>query len=123
MAERLEHQGAVCEYYLYGATVTKFTTASGRDLIWVSSTAKLDGTKAIRGGIPLVFPQFGQPIAAMAQHGFARNNIWKVAKAAEVNADGQMEVTLSLDQSMATHEAWAFPYELQFIIKLAAEKL
>jgi D-hexose-6-phosphate mutarotase len=30
---------------------------------------------AIRGGIPVVFPQFGQPDAAMAQHGFARYQV------------------------------------------------
>lgn len=121
---RLKHEsGAVCECHLFGATITKFATASRRDLIWVSSTAKLDGTKAIRGGIPLVFPQFGQPIKEMAQHGFARSSTWKVAEPGRVNAAGELECTLSLDQTMATHEAWPHAYELRFVIKVAAEKL
>jgi D-hexose-6-phosphate mutarotase len=29
-------------------------------------------------GIPLVFPQFGQPLKTMAQHGFARNSLWSI---------------------------------------------
>ena len=42
-----------------------------------SKKAKLDGTKAIRGGIPVCFPQFG-PWEFGAQHGFARiSHDWK----------------------------------------------
>lgn len=62
----------------FGATVTSFKTGAGRECIFVSRDAKLDGTKAIRGGIPLVYPQFGQPDKAMPQHGFLRNNVWQV---------------------------------------------
>lgn len=112
---RLNHKsGAVCEIYTYGATVTKFKNAAGKDLIWLSTTAKLDGTKAIRGGIPLVFPQFGQPIKEMAQHGFARNNTWGYDKESDITSDDEVGVTLFLDQTMATHEAWPFPYRLEF---------
>ena len=39
----------------------------------------MDGTKAIRGGIPVCFPQFG-PWEFGAQHGFARiSHDWKTA--------------------------------------------
>lgn len=117
--------GGVCEVYLYGATITKFVDMDGRDLIWLSSTAKLDGTKAIRGGIPLVFPHFGQPIKEMAQHGFARNNTWKIHAYPKVvmAPTYHVECTLSLDNTMATHEAWPHPYELFFIIKVFPHKL
>jgi hypothetical protein len=50
------------EVCLYGATVTSFATqlpgASTRtENLFVSKKAVLDGSKAIRGGVPLVFPQ------------------------------------------------------------------
>lgn len=115
---RINHgSGSVCEVYLYGATVTKFVSASGRDVLWVSSTAKLDGTKPIRGGIPLVFPQFGQPIKEMPQHGFARNSTWTVSECADSS------VTLTLDSGTATHEAWPHPYRLELLVTLCAESL
>ena len=41
--------------------------------------AKLDGSKAIRGGIPVVFPNFG-PWKLGPQHGFARISTWDVAE-------------------------------------------
>jgi D-hexose-6-phosphate mutarotase len=35
---------------------------------------------AIRGGVPLVFPQFGQPQKTMASHGFARISHWALGQ-------------------------------------------
>jgi glucose-6-phosphate 1-epimerase len=73
--------GATCRIHEFGATITSFKTAAGRECLFTSRDAKLDGTKAIRGGIPLVFPIFGPPsesTSSMPQHGFLRNNVWKV---------------------------------------------
>ena len=43
--------------HLYGATVTSWV-CKGEEQLFLSSTSKMDGTKAIRGGIPLVFRKF-----------------------------------------------------------------
>ena len=43
--------------HLYGATVTSWI-CSGEEQLFLSSTSKMDGSKAIRGGIPLVFRKF-----------------------------------------------------------------
>jgi glucose-6-phosphate 1-epimerase len=64
----------------FGANVLSWTIA-GEEQLWLSSSAKLDGSKAVRGGIPLVFPVFGKkesgPTANLPQHGFARNSTWE----------------------------------------------
>ena len=49
------HTGESVTIYLYGATVTSWK-ANGEEQLFLSSKANLDGSKAIRGGIPLVFP-------------------------------------------------------------------
>ena len=48
--------GESIEILLYGATVTSWKDAKGNEKLWLSEAAKLDGSKAVRGGIPLVFP-------------------------------------------------------------------
>lgn len=48
--------GESVQVYLYGATVTSWKLANGEEQLFVSSKAILDGSKAIRGGIPVVFP-------------------------------------------------------------------
>jgi glucose-6-phosphate 1-epimerase len=47
--------GDSVEVMLYGATVTSWKN-NGQENMWVSSNAHMDGSKAIRGGVPVVFP-------------------------------------------------------------------
>jgi glucose-6-phosphate 1-epimerase len=66
----------------YGATVISWKQ-QGTERLWVSEGAKLDGSKPVRGGVPLVFPVFGKqkkeshPTFKLPQHGFARNSTWE----------------------------------------------
>jgi glucose-6-phosphate 1-epimerase len=48
--------GESVSVHLYGATVTSWKLANGEEQLFVSSKAVLNGSKAIRGGIPVVFP-------------------------------------------------------------------
>lgn len=48
--------GESVQILLYGATVISWKDASGDEKLWLSEAAKLDGSKAVRGGIPVVFP-------------------------------------------------------------------
>ncbi|KAH3672982.1 hypothetical protein WICPIJ_009954 [Wickerhamomyces pijperi] len=65
----------------HGATVLSWTI-KGKEQLWLSTGAKLDGSKAVRGGIPLVFPVFGkkpdvEAVKDLPQHGFARDSPWE----------------------------------------------
>lgn len=66
----------------YGATVISWKE-NGKEQLWLSDAAKTDGSKPVRGGIPLVFPIFGKQkdpqhaTAQLPQHGFARNSNWE----------------------------------------------
>jgi hypothetical protein len=51
--------------YLYGATVTSWK-ANGEEQLFLSEKAHLDGSKPIRGGIPLVFPVYW-PLAILRE--------------------------------------------------------
>lgn len=74
--------GTTAEILKFGATVVSWQIDDDEKL-WLSDGAKLDGSKAVRGGIPLVFPVFGKakdpkhPTGPLPQHGFARNSTWE----------------------------------------------
>ncbi|CAL5444278.1 unnamed protein product [Camellia sinensis] len=74
-----EVRGSSAEVYLYGGQVTSWKNDHGEELLFVSSKmeAIFKPPKAIRGGIPLCFPQFGSH-GPLEQHGFARNRFWSV---------------------------------------------
>ena len=48
--------GESVEILLYGATVISWKSAGGNENLFLSEKAHLDGSKAVRGGIPVVFP-------------------------------------------------------------------
>jgi hypothetical protein len=49
--------GESVEVLLYGATVTSWKSNGGKtENLWLSEKAALDGTKPVRGGVPVVFP-------------------------------------------------------------------
>ena len=48
--------GESVEVHLHGATVISWKSNDGQENLWLSEKAVLDGSKPIRGGIPVVFP-------------------------------------------------------------------
>eukprot|EP00899_Mesostigma_viride_P006634 jgi/Mesvir1/15972/Mv26462-RA.1 len=70
--------GATAEVFLHGAHVTSWTVA-GQEQLFLSDAAVFEPPKAIRGGVPICFPQFSD-MGPLPQHGFARNHPWKVVE-------------------------------------------
>lgn len=94
---RLENSTHVCEIHAHGAHVTSWQRKSdGRELIFTSEAAVFDGKKAIRGGIPICFPQFSDMGPCETSHGFARNCEWDVR-----SMDGATRVTFGLSMEDA----------------------
>ena len=49
--------GESVEVLLFGATITSWKSNGGKtENLWLSEKAALDGSKAVRGGVPVVFP-------------------------------------------------------------------
>lgn len=48
--------GEAVEILLHGATVTSWKSAGGQENLWLSEKAVFDGSKPVRGGVPVVFP-------------------------------------------------------------------
>jgi glucose-6-phosphate 1-epimerase len=113
---------------LFGATVTSWTVASGTEQLFLSSAAKLDGSKAIRGGIPIVFPVFGPPpkdhaTSKLPQHGFARSVLWEFlgkntseSKGGKRGGDEEVRLDFGLSSGMLPEEMKAkWPYEFGLV--------
>jgi glucose-6-phosphate 1-epimerase len=64
-------QGARCVVSLFGAQVLSWVPAGGAERLYLSPNAVFDGHTALRGGIPVIFPQFAAR-GDGPRHGFAR---------------------------------------------------
>lgn len=116
------------EILLFGGTLVSWV-CDGKERIFLSPDALYNGKKAIRGGIPLVFPQFGQPkdseghlaLPALSQHGFARNSMWTKHKSNTTSTSGT--ATFVLTDSDTTLAVWPHPFRLEFAVTLTDGQL
>eukprot|EP01025_Chloroclados_australasicus_P043566 TRINITY_DN46728_c0_g1_i1.p1 TRINITY_DN46728_c0_g1~~TRINITY_DN46728_c0_g1_i1.p1 ORF type:complete len:299 (+),score=59.21 TRINITY_DN46728_c0_g1_i1:103-999(+) len=109
--------GTTAEVYLHGAHVTSFKSAEGHEFLFVSSQAVYKPPKAIRGGIPVCFPQFGDMGPWEAQHGFARNSLFAI----ESQTDDS--VTLFLKPSIEQMEKFPGPaFELRVEVTVGEDE-
>ncbi|XP_063938573.1 putative glucose-6-phosphate 1-epimerase isoform X2 [Daucus carota subsp. sativus] len=69
------NRGASAQVSLHGGQVLSWKNERGEELLFTSSKAIFKPPTAVRGGIPICFPQFGNR-GALEQNGFARNKIW-----------------------------------------------
>lgn len=104
---------------LHGAHVVSWVSQD-RERLFLSPRSVMDGHAAIRGGVPVCFPQFNQR-GNLPKHGFARNLPWTV-KGTEPTAEG-VTLTLILTDSPATREHWSVAFEAQLIIDLTPRSL
>ena len=101
----------------FGGTIISWIV-DGQELIFVSKKAVLDGSKAIRGGVPICFPNFG-PWTYGAQHGFARTSKdWKPSEPKVDVTSGDVELTLELKDSDETRQIWDKKFSFLYKITL-----
>lgn len=90
----IETSGSSAEIYLHGAHVTHFQITGEAPLIFLSEASEFHPEKAIRGGIPMIFPWFG-PREGFPAHGFARTAAWNLTETS-VLADGSVRLSFHL---------------------------
>ncbi|TAQ88451.1 hypothetical protein B7494_g3220 [Chlorociboria aeruginascens] len=123
---------------LYGATITSWKSPSGEELLFLSSKASLDGSKPVRGGIPLVFPVFGKDdqkaeTRGLKQHGFARTSTWEFlgkssseGQRGSEGGDGSVKLDFGLSGSNVSEGdrgGWEGEFGLIYSVTLSREGL
>lgn len=113
----LQNAEQSAEIYLHGASATSWRSADGAERLFLSERAIFAPLKPIRGGIPLVFPQFGP--GALPSHGFARDRPWRVV--ASASNGQQRSVTFELVTSGETRIIWPFEFRSRLTFSLGSK--
>ena len=100
--------------YLHGAHVTHYRRAGQRPVLFLSERGRFATGKAIRGGVPVIFPWFGARAGhpEAPDHGFARTREWAV-ESVDPGSDGSVAVTLALEADDATRPTWPHEFKLR----------
>ncbi|MYM30169.1 D-hexose-6-phosphate mutarotase [Duganella sp. CY15W] len=115
--------GAQITVSLFGAHLLSWKTGDGKERLFVSSQTPLDGSKAIRGGVPVIFPQFNVRGPGL-RHGFARVSTWRLAGSGGDGGSSYLEFALTPgDLSPEHQQAWPYAFALGLRFTLHGDAL
>jgi D-hexose-6-phosphate mutarotase len=113
-AIRIRTSLAEARIAMHGAHVTHFEPSGEQPVLFLSRASHFAIGKAIRGGVPVIFPWFG-PRSGHPQspsHGFGRTRLWTL-EAAEELPSGEVTVMLRLDADAASQAVWPGAWTLR----------
>jgi glucose-6-phosphate 1-epimerase len=115
--------GAEATITLFGAHLVSWKPAPAsagapaKERLFMSSRSAMDGQQAIRGGVPVIFPQFSTRGPGL-RHGFARISNWRVEQTGE--ADGAAFAVFVLEPGdLAPERAAAWPHAFALHLRVA----
>ena len=114
------------EIYLQGAHLAQWQPKGSKPVLFLSERSDFLPGKAIRGGVPIIFPWFGSRTATPysprtdgPSHGFARTSNWQLASAT-INGD-DLNLTLTLDPNETSRSLGYDDFRLTYKLTIGAE--
>ncbi|MBB1273014.1 D-hexose-6-phosphate mutarotase [Psychromonas sp. SR45-3] len=110
----INHPKFDAAFTLHGAHLIHFQVKQQAPLIYLSKTALFDDKKAIRGGVPVCWPWFGNTEESLSKklpgHGFARISKWEMSIVSETSEGIDLAFTLSANGT--TKAIWDHDFTL-----------
>lgn len=106
--------------YLHGAHVTSWIPEDGIERLYLSKRAVFQPGKGIRGGVPVIFPQFST-MGSLPRHGFARTTAWTLA--AEGQRGAYRFAVFALEDDAAARGIWPHPFRIEYTVLVGGNAL
>jgi glucose-6-phosphate 1-epimerase len=109
--------GVVGEIYLHGAQVTAWRLGDEPPILFTSPKSAFAPGRAIRGGIPIIYPWFGpnRHASSAPQHGFGRTATWHLDRV-ETAGNKSLTMTLSLTDADVGSTIWPEPFRAIYTV-------
>ena len=112
--------GAIARIALHGGHILSWKPAGAPEQLYLSPRSEFTTGKAIRGGVPVCFPQFAER-GRLPKHGFARTLPWELVSQ-EQGRDDALAV-LRLRDNGITRALWPHAFELELSVRVGGRTL
>ncbi|KQW46343.1 MULTISPECIES: D-hexose-6-phosphate mutarotase [unclassified Roseateles] len=118
--ELVAPDGARAALSLHGGHLLSWQPAGAPEQLYLSPRSEFTPGKAIRGGVPVCFPQFAER-GPLPKHGFARTLPWELVSS-EQGKDDALAV-LRLRDNDETRKLWPHAFELELSVRVGGHTL
>jgi len=118
--ELVAPDGARAEVYLQGAHIVSWVPANNHERLFLSRASQFRSGEPIRGGIPVVFPQFGT-FGPLSLHGFARLMPWEFVSVELVGE--YSSARFRLHDTVESLSLWPHPFRTELILMIGNNQL
>ncbi|MCU0484473.1 MAG: D-hexose-6-phosphate mutarotase [Anaerolineales bacterium] len=112
--------GAQAEIYLHGGHLTSWIPAGSEEQLFLSPMSEFKPQAAIRGGVPVLFPQFSV-FGPLRKHGFARLQDWELHSIQEHT--GLLTARLTLSENEITLQEWPYQFQMELAVTIGGSRL
>jgi glucose-6-phosphate 1-epimerase len=118
---RITTADVVGEIYLHGAHITSWKPAGEDEVLFLSSQSRWENGHAIRGGVPICFPWFGDKAdnPKAPAHGFVRTKPWQLESITKLG--GAVTVSMYTESSDDTKRWWPVEFRLAYHVTFGSE--
>jgi len=112
--------GARATVLLHGGHLVSWIPAGGQEQLYVSPLSRYGEGEAVRGGVPVIFPQFSNR-GALPRHGLLRTRGWKLVEMPSQGKHAQAVLRFVSDD--ATRQLWPHEFEAEMTFSLIGPQL
>ncbi len=112
--------GATALILLQGAQLLSWLPAQGPEQLYLSPQASRVPGQAVRGGVPVIFPQF-ECRGPLPRHGFARTTRWSFEHGTASSQDAL--AVFALNDNEATQAVWPHTFQAELTVRISNSRL
>ncbi len=113
--------GAAVEVYLNGAHITSWVPAGGHEMLFLSKASRFEPGEAIRGGVPVVFPQFADS-GPLPRHGWLRRTEWELRDEASDDPEA-LTATFCASADDASRKIWPHEFGAELTVTIGERNI
>lgn len=113
--------GASAALYTQGAHLCSWIPAGGQEQLFMSKSSELREGVAIRGGVPIIFPQFAA-LGSLPKHGFARTARWRLLRSGQTQ-QGAGQAVFELQENIKSLLLWPQVFKAELTVTVMADSL
>jgi len=112
--------GARATVLLHGGHVVSWIPAGGEEQLYLSQTSRYGEGHAVRGGVPVIFPQFAAR-GTLPRHGLLRTRTWRLEEA--IVRGRHAQAVLRISSSDETRALWPHEFDAEITVSVAGRQI